>query len=247
MELECDTALAGDASSHATTKVLGLPELLEHILLGLDFKTLLLSQRVSTTWNDLIGHTRSLQQKLFFLPVASVDEAVDLGMVDRESLLLVEYPSDTDEFGKHHAVINTSILTAKDRGPEWTTRFQIRAGVHIEIRSHREGLGSWERMYFSQPPVEPFLTCAYGRSLGPPAQTQSGPERGAGPSQGTVRRWMDDTEATLFESLGKRVPWHTQNVLISMKGLTYTYERLERGFFGRMKQFFGDKEEVQER
>ena len=46
--------------------VLNTPELLEHILLQLDERTLLLSQRVSRTFNANIGGSVKLQRKLFF-------------------------------------------------------------------------------------------------------------------------------------------------------------------------------------
>ncbi|KAK6853985.1 hypothetical protein PG995_010797 [Apiospora arundinis] len=48
-------------------KVIGRTELLEHILVYPDLKTLLISaQRVSTRWRELISHSPTLQRRLFF-------------------------------------------------------------------------------------------------------------------------------------------------------------------------------------
>lgn len=48
-------------------------ELLELILLHLDMRTLLLSQRVSSIWRDVIKNSRPLRQALFFEPVEPTD------------------------------------------------------------------------------------------------------------------------------------------------------------------------------
>ena len=53
----------------------------EHILVNLDFATLLLAQRVSTAWRDFIKDNDNLQKKLFLKP-ATFKEAVGLGMVE---------------------------------------------------------------------------------------------------------------------------------------------------------------------
>ncbi|KAK4494889.1 hypothetical protein PRZ48_014245 [Zasmidium cellare] len=52
----------------AATRALNTVELLEAILLddGVDMKTLLLSQRVSTTWKNIIKESIKLQEKLWF-------------------------------------------------------------------------------------------------------------------------------------------------------------------------------------
>lgn len=50
----------------ATTAVLTTVELLEQILLHVDMRTLLLSQRVSFTWFETILESKRLKQKLFF-------------------------------------------------------------------------------------------------------------------------------------------------------------------------------------
>lgn len=55
--------------------VLSTPELLAEILSWLDMRTLLLSQRVSRQWRDLIAGTPALQRALFIEPVAATSSA----------------------------------------------------------------------------------------------------------------------------------------------------------------------------
>ncbi|OQO10480.1 hypothetical protein B0A48_03777 [Cryoendolithus antarcticus] len=50
----------------AATAVLELPELLETVLINLDVKTLLLSQRANKQWKAIIESSPDLQDKLFF-------------------------------------------------------------------------------------------------------------------------------------------------------------------------------------
>ncbi|EME84517.1 uncharacterized protein MYCFIDRAFT_195540 [Pseudocercospora fijiensis CIRAD86] len=55
----------------AAQRVFGIYELLERILLGADMKTVLLSQRVDKTFQNVINRSTSLQQKLFLKPCYS--------------------------------------------------------------------------------------------------------------------------------------------------------------------------------
>ena len=52
----------------ATTKVLRIPELLEHILLQLPPKNVLLAHRVSKRWRKVIKKSPKLQRMLYFKP-----------------------------------------------------------------------------------------------------------------------------------------------------------------------------------
>ncbi|KAK3070613.1 hypothetical protein LTR53_010168, partial [Teratosphaeriaceae sp. CCFEE 6253] len=63
----------------AADAVLVSPELLELILLKVDNKTLLLSQRTSHTFQGVIAGSPRLQKKLFFRAAATIDEALILG------------------------------------------------------------------------------------------------------------------------------------------------------------------------
>lgn len=61
-------------------------ELLENVLVGLDFKTLLLAQRVSTLWRNTVAGSQKLQKKLFFRR-ATIIEVFELGMIDDDTLV----------------------------------------------------------------------------------------------------------------------------------------------------------------
>lgn len=70
-------------SLSAAAQVLTTVELLEQILLRLDMKTLLLSQRVSLGWNAAISQSSMLNKKLFFKPAARKD-LLELRMLEEE-------------------------------------------------------------------------------------------------------------------------------------------------------------------
>lgn len=55
-------------SPERSSSVFSTFELLERILIDVDSKTLLLSQRVNRIWSEVISRSTSLQKKLYFLP-----------------------------------------------------------------------------------------------------------------------------------------------------------------------------------
>lgn len=93
----------------AATAVLNTTELLEAILVCLDFKTLLVSiQQVCHRFHDVVKDSIQLQKKLFLVPVDTFEEAKALHMVDDESMVLRgEEEYDEVEF----AVVNKSLFT----------------------------------------------------------------------------------------------------------------------------------------
>lgn len=60
-------------ASNAVDKVFNTPELLEAILIDLDIKTILLSQRVNRTFNATIAGSIKLRRKLYFEPATAAD------------------------------------------------------------------------------------------------------------------------------------------------------------------------------
>ncbi|KAK3690644.1 hypothetical protein LTR37_019046 [Vermiconidia calcicola] len=142
----------------AASAVMNLPELLEHILLGLDFETLLLAQRVSTEWRDLISRSRSCQKKLFFAPVDNFEEAVALGMVPEDALVVFDEGSWYRKKDKASltVLLNMHLLRCEEdvqtRG--WCFPHLSRA-VLPDTPSSRRGQSSWERMFLTQPPLRP--------------------------------------------------------------------------------------------
>ncbi|OQN95885.1 hypothetical protein B0A48_18170 [Cryoendolithus antarcticus] len=82
----------------AAIAVLDLPELLESVLIELDMKTLLLSQRVSKQWKASIDCSANLQDKLFF----KLKDHRDEDGVDAINTLLVKYSGRAPFFSSHH-------------------------------------------------------------------------------------------------------------------------------------------------
>lgn len=62
----------------AATRALNTPELLEHILLFLPAKALLLLQRVATLWRDTVRRSDEFQQRLFRRPVTKSEKWTSL-------------------------------------------------------------------------------------------------------------------------------------------------------------------------
>lgn len=70
-----------------TSAMFSIAEILESILISVDMKTILLSQRVNKFWHNVIGNSTKLQKKLFFLP-ATLEEAIDLMAADNKVINL---------------------------------------------------------------------------------------------------------------------------------------------------------------
>ena len=106
----------------STERVLNTAELLEAILLQMDLRTLLLSQRVSKTFQTSIAGSPKLQHKLFFRPTKDV--------VNRQAinpLFLWKYFFIDSE-------VVARVMVNHD-------------SVYIDLKDRRSKEGSWRRMY----------------------------------------------------------------------------------------------------
>ncbi|KAK5736213.1 hypothetical protein LTR17_007553 [Elasticomyces elasticus] len=125
----------------AAQQVLGLPELVEIVLLGLPTRDLLLAQRVCKTFKDVIDRSKNIQKALFFLPGTADD---------------VNYnPQDIhhyDRLGKRplKTVVSNSLLL-KVKGTEFVLRSKVLG---------RGAQGSCARMLLAQQP-EPTMIWYY--------------------------------------------------------------------------------------
>ena len=86
-----------------TPKALCIVELLEAVLLHLDYKTLLLAQRVSRFWHDTINGSKGLRTKLFLEP-ATIDEAIRFNVLEDQSLVHL------GQDGKLSAIFNVHVF-----------------------------------------------------------------------------------------------------------------------------------------
>jgi hypothetical protein len=71
-------------------KVLAISELFEHILLGVDAKTLLLAERVDKNFRANINGSKLLQKKLFKLP-ATPQDIKTLNLVERGDMVMMDH------------------------------------------------------------------------------------------------------------------------------------------------------------
>ena len=126
----------------AASRVFGIQELFEKILVDVDPRTLLLAQRVNRRWKETIETNNALQIKLFFRP-ATNDEAEVL-CLEPNSMVI-----DTDNF----VVVNPLLLTQCYGS---FIMFNLRKGVVRSLRADRPNIHSWWRMLLSQPPSSSF-------------------------------------------------------------------------------------------
>ncbi|KAK5691307.1 hypothetical protein LTR17_025693 [Elasticomyces elasticus] len=125
----------------AAQQVLGLPELVEIVLLGLPTRDLLLTERVCKTFKGVMDRSKNIQKALFFLPGTADDvnfNPQDIHHYDR----LGKAPLKT-------VVSNSLLLKLK------STTFVLRSKV-----LGRGAQGSCARMLLAQPP-EPAVIWHY--------------------------------------------------------------------------------------
>lgn len=156
--------------------VLGVTELLEKVLIELDPKTLLLSQRVSKSWRALITSSIRLQRALFLEPtpcgeVSYIDwrlddkdwydgqaGKLDLGVhvrgPDRDQRPLVyesHWGKTRDDQGRYRVFVNPLLKELfpflTKNGIYWNENF---SGLPKAAQAEE---ASWRRMYFTQPPI----------------------------------------------------------------------------------------------
>ncbi|EME77237.1 uncharacterized protein MYCFIDRAFT_212669 [Pseudocercospora fijiensis CIRAD86] len=133
----------------ATTAALDTAELLELILLNLDTRTLLLSQRVDRRWHHTIRNSKSLQKKLFLLPTNSFEEILDLGLLDEsraEKYNILDATSNRSKWLEQVVILNDLLF---DTTREWKLRNCAFADPN---RRSGKFIPSWQRMLLTQPP-----------------------------------------------------------------------------------------------
>ncbi|KAI5360605.1 Putative F-box-like domain superfamily protein [Septoria linicola] len=140
----------------AATATLDTGELLELILLNLDTRTLLLSQRVDRRWHYIIRHSKMLQKKLFLLPTNTFDEILELGLLDAsksERYNILDATSHRSKQFLEQVVILNDLLFDTTR--EWKLRNvafadpEARQGTDSRVMRF---IPSWQRMLLTQPP-----------------------------------------------------------------------------------------------
>ena len=121
-------------------------EVLDMILVCLNFKTLLRGHKVSETWNHRIQVNSDLQKKLFLKPTRSLKEVKRLNMIDY----------DTVAFKNPSGNLNPCVvdfLGSDDKDDiDGRVMLSLAKGVVPFTIGANRGCGTWENMYLCQPP-----------------------------------------------------------------------------------------------
>ncbi|KAK3638693.1 hypothetical protein LTR56_006700 [Elasticomyces elasticus] len=154
----------------AFNAVLLTTELLEHILNQLPMKDLLLAQRVSPEWRDVICQSPLLQQQLFFLPRR--EEFVwNLTLPDAETgsahtlkrLSAISYRQTPEQFPDviHAGEINEMLAQQVElynlfRSAEAGDKMPHRENLQLDCKllTFDCPTASWRKMLLTQPPVQ---------------------------------------------------------------------------------------------
>ncbi|KAK5732905.1 hypothetical protein LTR17_010178 [Elasticomyces elasticus] len=135
----------------AADTALAIAELLESILVRVDAKTLLLSQRVSRSWSAVIEGSLVLQQKLFLRP-ATLDEATNLSAEDDNKALVVMRPNEDTRFMAMPERFMTFDTLPESSGLLNPLLFDGNAGCRVPTQSRENVVPSWMKMQLINPP-----------------------------------------------------------------------------------------------
>lgn len=182
----CHVTPPGDAQSEIHSApirdtALKIPLILENVLRYLDFKTLLLAQRVSSVFKEAIS-CKNLQKKLFFIP-ATFEEMIQLHMFEDATAppdytILQFRPAISNldnailravEF-KAHAAPNPFMFKRAFESCGMILLSERYLGKAGSLQERPVAVPSWQRMMVSQPPpsriyVGPHGSKTYTRSL----------------------------------------------------------------------------------
>ena len=159
-----------------------------------------------------------------------MNEMYDLYAVDDNSLIGLNDAWDVSMA----VLLNPKLLEENDYGYPYDHYFQLSEGIKPYTTSSRRGVGSWERMYLTQPPVicdvSPFIADKVNRLsdrdlIGlqdPGASEDLGPMSCVPDSKGEpapLRAVMDDAEEAAVKEYGHTIAWSTS--LLSSRGLEH--------------------------
>lgn len=159
------------------TTLASVPELVEHVLLQLPLRDILIAQRVNKVWKAIITNSPSIQKALFFRPV----EDIQLSLVETRDIKAAPCASRAEcdyEYDNVHSVPSPGGITrwgvdiADERGycivlnpilgveTPWSQRYFVEnkvLGVENKFRSdkaYRRPEASWRKMLFAQRPLK---------------------------------------------------------------------------------------------
>ncbi|RHZ44866.1 F-box protein [Aspergillus thermomutatus] len=141
--------------SNAAMIAFSIPEILGMILLKLDMRTLLCSQRTCRSWFTTIKYSTAMQKALFFTPIEKIPNQEPL----QNSMLAVAFsalfdatdPNDPeDKYDYGQSAFSTFDMIKKPQ----------------KLAAYLRPEASWRRMLVQQPPVPKFAVFEEGFGMG---------------------------------------------------------------------------------
>ena len=146
----------------STDKALGIPELFEAILLELPAKDLLLVQRVSKMWHELILESPKIQEALFFKvrPISSLAAAQQPVINPLLQQMLKPHRGGARSYGERVLGVRVQSATGSEKCRHCDdATCQSDFYIYIDLdgtgppaRGTELRSGSWREMYVSNPP-----------------------------------------------------------------------------------------------
>lgn len=128
-------------------------ELLENVLLNLDNRTLLLSQRTNKNFRNVINTSLKLQKKLFFIQ-PTIEDARSNGLIQEWTEIFSAYAGDIALFNPLTFQI---AVPSEDPKPYPRREALVSDTIILEMRSLRPG--SWERMFCQTKMLHEDVNC----------------------------------------------------------------------------------------
>ena len=204
----------------AGASVAAIAELLEAILINIDMKTLLLSQRVNKTFKYVIAGSGTLRKKLFF-EQATIDEAVRFCTVccnsDSTDVRMFKASALGSVLPNGHYrllymfVLNPLIFLGDERRSMMDPRPNGRTFIPPSGEDNDSVDSSWKKMYFAHP--SPLHLWGELRLYGVPFD--------AWPKNwhygGLVERvgpWKEDIDARTITEYGYSIEWEDSTIRV---------------------------------
>ncbi|KAK5725292.1 hypothetical protein LTR17_013055 [Elasticomyces elasticus] len=200
----------------AADAALAITELLESILVRVDAKTLLLSQRVCHKWRDVIEGSHVLQQKLFLRP-ATLAEATNLSAEDENKALVVMRSNEDTRFMAMERYM-TFDIQPESSGLLNPLLFNGNAGCRVPTQSRENVVPSWMKMQLINPPQDLVVLERSREDVNLDgerccrASVSNGPRWDAGETVGDWTRRADEEHQHMW---GYGLPWNCASFRIT--------------------------------
>ncbi|GIJ86479.1 hypothetical protein Asppvi_005368 [Aspergillus pseudoviridinutans] len=143
------------SSSNAAMTALSIPEILVMILLKLDMRTLIWSQRTCRSWFTTIKYSTDIQKALFFTPIEKIPNQEPL----QNSMLGVAFPALFDRTDPNDPE------DKYDYGQSALSTFDMIKNPQ-KLEAYLRPEASWRRMLVQQPPAHKFAVLEEGFGMG---------------------------------------------------------------------------------